>query len=89
MTKVDTEEYMSIRKRIAEWMESKTGVGIIPSDDENYFESGLLDSYSSIELVEFLEDEFKIRFDNRDFQDRRFATLNGLSALVEEKRRAS
>lgn len=56
--------------------------------DESYFEAGVIDSFGTIELIEDIETQFGICFDERDFQDRRFATLGGLSALILEKRSA-
>lgn len=53
--------------------------------DENYFDAGVIDSFGTIELIEEIETRFDIRFDERDFQDRRFATLGGLAEVILEK----
>lgn len=50
----------------------------------NYFEAGLIDSLGVVELIADTEEHFGIRFSERDFQDRRFATIGGLSELVLE-----
>ena len=55
--------------------------------NDNYFENGLIDSFGAIELIEEVETHFSIRFTERDFQDRRFASLAGLAELINKKRR--
>lgn len=52
----------------------------------NYVEAGLIDSLTVIDLVEELEDAFKISFDEIAFQDRRFVSMAGLAAIVAERR---
>ena len=50
----------------------------------NYFDAGLIDSFGVIELITAIEDRFRIRFNERHFQDRRFPTIEGLSRLITE-----
>lgn len=59
-----------------------------PANDgeTNYFEAGWIDSLGIIELVTDLEVHFGLRFEERHFQDRRFATINGLALIVRELR---
>ncbi len=52
--------------------------------DQNIFESGWIDSFSTILLVEDLELEFGIQFAEEHFQDRRFATIRGIAEIVSE-----
>jgi len=49
----------------------------------NYFEAGLIDSFDVIELIEAIEAEFRIRFTEIHFQDRRFTTVGGLADIVQ------
>ena len=53
--------------------------------EENFFEIGLIDSFGVIELIEEIEEEFKITFNQLDFQDRRFSSIKGLSIIVSTK----
>jgi len=53
--------------------------------EKNFFEMGLIDSFGVIELIEELEEEFEITFDQLDFQDRRFSSINGLAIIVSTK----
>lgn len=50
----------------------------------NYFEAGLIDSFGVIELITEIEQNFDIRFSEKHFQERRFATIGGLGELIEE-----
>jgi acyl carrier protein len=64
--------------------------GPLPGGDEalglNYFEAGLLDSLGVIDLISSIEERFGVRFDEHHFQERRFATIGGLSEIVAELR---
>ncbi len=53
--------------------------------DENYFQKGIIDSMGIIELIMDIEKKFDFRFSQRDFQDRRFSSVNGLSEIISEK----
>ena len=50
----------------------------------NYFEAGLIDSLGVIELIADIERHFRIYFNERHFQERRFSTIGGLSNLIAE-----
>jgi acyl carrier protein len=55
------------------------------SGDDNYIEKGGIDSFEIINLIEDVEGNFKFKFGNRDFQDRRFVTIAGLAEIVLER----
>lgn len=52
--------------------------------DANYLGSGFIDSFTFISLIGDIEDEFEIEFDNDQFLDRNFATINGLAEIIDE-----
>ena len=53
---------------------------------ENYFKNGWLDSLKFIELINDVEQEFEILFSNDEFQNRKFATINGLREIITGKK---
>lgn len=53
--------------------------------DLNLFDTGVLDSYSMVKLVQIIEDSFDIVFDYTDLQVRHFRTIATLKALLVEK----
>lgn len=53
--------------------------------DSNYFELGWIDSMQFISFVSDLETTFTISFDNSEFQNRAFATINGLCSIILNK----
>lgn len=61
------------------------GRGARPQRDENYFDAGAIDSFGVILLIEAVEKHFEIAFRQRDFQDRRFATIAGLTEIINER----
>ena len=74
------EEY---RNWLKSWFSKK---GNLPEavEDKNYFQIGLIDSFSVIELIEEMETAFAITFTEAHFQDRRFVTINGLAEIIRE-----
>ena len=53
--------------------------------DARYIDSGLIDSFDMINLIDHIEDMYKIKFSPQDFQDPRFFTIRGLCELISGK----
>jgi methoxymalonate biosynthesis acyl carrier protein len=56
----------------------------IPSD-QNIFASGVLTSLLALQMVLFLEREFKIVIENEDLEFSNFATIDAISSFVARK----
>jgi acyl carrier protein len=54
-------------------------------DDTDLQESGLLDSLTTLSLISFLEESFKIQLDPADINAEAFRTVDAIVALVSEK----
>jgi D-alanine--poly(phosphoribitol) ligase subunit 2 len=52
----------------------------------DFFARKFIDSFGIISLISAVEVEFGVHFDDRDFQDRRFSTISGLSEIIRGKR---
>ncbi len=50
--------------------------------EENYLDAGFIDSFTFIGLIADIEEHFGISFENDQFEDRKFATLNGLIEII-------
>lgn len=74
------EEWLT--KTLLEWPGNR--VEFIGGQD-NFIESGVIDSFGIIVLVEEIEKRYGFKFEDKDFQDRRFVTINGLSEIIHEK----
>lgn len=76
-----------IKKWLIEWFVENgdaTEDVILDNLDVNYFNAGFLDSFTFINLIGDLEDEYEIEFDNEQFLDRDFATIHGLAGIIAE-----
>lgn len=74
-----------IREWLVEWFVengSVTREKLLKNMDSNYFNDGFIDSFTFISLIGDIEDEYNIEFDNDQFLDRDFATLNGLADII-------
>ncbi len=72
---------------LQDWFQEKSHRGsddIAALLDSDYIQSELIDSFSIIELIAAVEAQFAIRFTPEHFQDRRFTTIAGLAALIDE-----
>ena len=58
-------------------------------DDTDLFETGLIDSYGFIELVQFLEHTYGISLSVDDLASTEMATLAGITRLVSDRRGAA
>lgn len=77
---------MNPKQWLLDWFEKHTGVKreeIEERSGENYFRLGYIDSFEFISLISELEDIFHITFDNEQFEDKDFSTIDGMSKIVE------
>jgi long-chain acyl-CoA synthetase len=58
------------------------------TDDTNLKECGVLDSFSALNLVSFIEDRFDVQLEAADVESGRLFSLNGIEELVRSKRAA-
>lgn len=77
-----------VSKWIRDFLSQRDG-DIEPDPDQDLFAEGLLDSLGVVSLVTGLESRFGARLTEKDFQDLRFSTIRGLSAIVSEARERS
>ena len=73
---------------IIKWFEENTDAEkneIVKNLDENYFLKSWMDSLKFISFISDIEEKFNITFSNNEFQNRSFATINGISKIIEEK----
>ncbi len=80
---------MDVENWLFDWFEKNTPAKkheISKKLSENYFKNGWLDSLKFIELINDVEQKFEILFSNDEFQNRKFATINGLREIITEKK---
>ncbi|GLX77641.1 hypothetical protein tinsulaeT_09810 [Thalassotalea insulae] len=71
--------------KVIQWLTDYFATKVeLPADylTMNYFESGFIDSMDVIFLINDIELEFDITLTEEHFQDRRFATIQGLSEII-------
>jgi acyl carrier protein len=54
--------------------------------DEPLISSGLIDSFSLVDIALFVEEEFGIRIDDSELTADTFDTLDDLTALIQERK---
>jgi acyl carrier protein len=79
---------VKVREWLVDWFCAHSSVGrdVVETNlESNYLERGWIDSMQFITLISAIEDEFSVEFSNDEFQDRTFATINGLSQIIAQK----
>ena len=80
---------MNSKKWLINWFKKNSLIKIREIEqhlDENYLENGWIDSFKFILFITDIENNFKIKFSNDEFQNRKFATINGLSKIIYDKK---
>jgi acyl carrier protein len=80
---MSTDVNATIRKYIVESWLNGDERGL--QDDTDLQEAGLLDSLTTLALVAFLEESFKVQLDPADINAETFRTVNAIGALVVTK----
>lgn len=79
-----TEITTSIAKFIAEKILKQPNKEIKP--DEALISSGLIDSFSLMDLALFVEDTFGVKIEDTELNAETFDTLNQLAGLIESRK---
>ena len=58
-------------------------------DDLNLFDSGLVNSLFAMQMILFIEKEFKFSIDNQDLDMQNFNSINAISSFVGNKLKSS
>lgn len=73
---------MSTQERILKFFNEK-GINDI-SIDTDLFKGGYVNSLFALEIVMYLEKEFKIKMKNRDITEKNFKTVEAIAETVEK-----
>ena len=72
---------MTTQERILAFFEEKVIKGIDPETD--LFKGGYVNSLFALEIVMYLEKEFKIKMKNKDITEKNFKTVTKIAETVE------
>jgi acyl carrier protein len=81
------------RSQVQDWLTSwfvarskigreAAGIAATALRKTDYFDAGWLTSMEVVEFVTEIEQQFAMQFSDRDLQDPRFVTINGLAELI-------
>ncbi len=73
-----------IIKKIREYIKNNPGFGPIEevADHTSLIEDGLLDSFSVVKLMMFIEKEFNIKIEVEDLTEENISTLNNIEKMI-------
>ena len=80
---------MQASEKIREFVKMNLSVyddDIVLGDDDNFFELGFVDSPFAIQLVCFIEEEFKIKVGDNDLDIDNFTSIKKITEFVNRKK---
>jgi methoxymalonate biosynthesis acyl carrier protein len=79
---MDDSEKQLIRREIL----TLSARGQAPTDEENLFDSGFLDSLNFMKLLHFIEGNFKVSFQRTDLRLKNFSCLRTIVEIIDQRR---
>lgn len=70
-----------IRNFLSELLDRNVKVG----DNDSLLDAGLLDSLTMVQLLVFIEEQFKTTLDNDELIPENFETINAIASFLEQK----
>jgi methoxymalonate biosynthesis acyl carrier protein len=55
------------------------------SDDDNFFELGLVNSLFALKLIDYIEKQYNIQVENTEMEVSTFSTVNGICNFIARK----
>ncbi len=77
-----------IKDNLINWFAKNTSIEEKAIKDNlylNYFNEAWIDSIQFISFISVIEETYNISFENDEFQDRKFLTIEGLAEIIEKK----
>ena len=84
MTSVNAGEENGVKETVRRFLLSSSNVADL-DDDDNLFESGLVNSLFAVQLMTFIEKTFAIEVGMEDLDIENFKSLNAAAAFVVRK----
>jgi len=81
-----------VKQWIVKWFEEQAGIALSEIEagkTKSYFDQGWIDSFQFIQFIGELEETFDVQFSNDQFENRAFATIDGLAATIQEMKNES
>jgi methoxymalonate biosynthesis acyl carrier protein len=75
---------MSVEEKVRGFLSQVVSTANI-EPDMNLFSSGLINSLSAMELVLFVEKEFRIEITNEDLDFKNFSSMNAITTFIANK----
>ena len=76
-----------MKEQIKNYLKQKIAKDMELDYDVDIFEKGLVNSMFALQLVMYLEKEFKIKIENSDLNLSNFNTVNNIGTFVESKQK--
>jgi acyl carrier protein len=79
---------LKVKEWIIKWFEKNSDLKldeINKFQHDDYLAKSWIDSFKFIRMITEIEEKYKITFSNKEFQEKKFATIDGLSKIIESR----
>ena len=80
---------MDIKEWLIDWFANHCSLSaseLEVASKDDYLKKGIIDSFAFVALISDIDDEYDITFTNEDFLDPRFSNIEGLAAMIRERK---
>ena len=80
---------MNVRKWLIDWFSNHSSLSaseLEVASKDDYLKRGIIDSFAFVTLISDIDDEYDITFTNEDFLEPRFSSIDGLAAMISERK---
>jgi len=79
---------MDVRSSIRNFLKNAAPKGVNFSDSENLLTKGVIDSLRMLDMMNFLEEQFRLKVDEDDLMPENFESIDAITRFVEERIKA-
>ena len=76
---------MDVRSSIRNFLKNAAPKGVGFSDNDNLLTKGVIDSLRMLDLMSFLEAQYRLKVDEDDLMPENFESVDAITRFVEEK----
>jgi len=76
---------MDVRSSIRNFLKNAAPKGVSFSDNDNLLTKGVIDSLRMLDLMSFLEAQYRLKVDEDDLMPENFESVDAITRFVEER----
>jgi acyl carrier protein len=79
---------MDIRSTVRVFLKDKAPKGVNFSDSDNLLTKGVIDSLRMLDMISFLESQYRLKVDEDDLMPENFESVEAIARFIEQRKKA-